>query len=103
MIGEDATEMIVAQISPVFKPLSNASRFICSLFSQTNNQPAVMQWKFPFTFYKNEILQSQLFDTRIGGWGIFFSAIFLISVVFNCVFIKKCYKRRRKWKTKKTY
>lgn len=82
MIGEGSTEMIVAQISPIFKPLSNASRFICSLFSQTNNQPASMEWKFPFTFYKNEILQSQLFDTRIGGWGIFFSAIFLISVIF---------------------
>jgi len=96
MIGEDATEMIVAQISPVFKPLSNASRFICSLFSQTNNQPAVMQWKFPFTFYKNEILQSQLFDTRIGGWGIFFSAIFLISVVFIVFYLVQNRKKHNK-------
>lgn len=96
MIGEDATEMIVAQISPVFKPLSNVSRFICSLFSQTNNQPAVMQWKFPFTFYKNEILQSQLFDTRIGGWGIFFSAIFLISVIFIVFYLVQNRKKHNK-------
>ena len=86
MIGEGSTEMITAQLPRAYRPLSNMSRFICSLFSKTYNQPGAIEWKLPFTFYESELsqleLKSEFNAIRIGGWGIFFSAIFLISIFY---------------------
>ncbi len=96
MIGEDSTEMITANLSAVYKPLSNISRFICSLFSKTGNWPSTIEWKLPFTFYKAEVLQSQIFDIRIGGWGIFFSGIFLISVAYILFYFLKNRKEEKR-------
>ncbi len=84
MIGEGAADIVVSHLPRPYKPLSNINRFICSLFSKTRNMPSTIEWKLPLTFYESEITLSEgeIHAIRIGGWGIFFSAIFLISIAY---------------------
>jgi len=74
---------ITNQLPVVYKDMSNIERFICSLFSRTNDSRVLdtVEWKIPLTFTKSEFLATQKVDVRTAGWGIFFSAIFLISIL----------------------
>lgn len=91
LIGEGATDIVVSHLPLPYQPLSNASRFICSLFSKTRNMPSAIEWKLPLTFYETEITLSEgeIHAIRIGGWGIFFSAIFLISIAYILFYLIK--------------
>ncbi len=82
MIGEGSTELITLHMPVSMKGLPHAVRFVASLFSKVSNDTAVeaIQWKLPFQFYSEEFLYAQMEDTRVAGWGIFFSAIFLLSL-----------------------
>lgn len=96
MIGEGATELILSQLPPAFAELSNAERFIASLFSRYSNSMSLtsVQWKLPFVVYREEF--TAYVDTRIGGWGIFFSGILLLSIA---VLAAAAVKHRRERKT----
>ena len=80
MIGEDSTELILSQLPPALAGLSNTERFFASLFSRVSNSMSLasVQWKLPFSVYREEL--NAYVDTRIGGWGIFFSGILLLSL-----------------------
>ena len=60
-------------------------KFFFSVFSQSdymifyeNRMPKL---KMPFTIHKNELLSLGYTDTRIGGFGVFFSGILLFAVI----------------------
>lgn len=55
-----------------------------SWFSKSSNEIATMEnveYKIPFTVSKSEIKAITGYDCRIGGWGIWFSGILLLSVI----------------------
>lgn len=89
MIGEGSTEMITVQLPVFCKDMSNISRFLTSLFSITCNDRSMdtFKWKIPFTYSASEISEAQGYDTRVAGWGILFSGIFLISVSVICYYL----------------
>lgn len=96
MIGEGSTELILSQLPPAFAELSNAERFIASLFSRYSNSMSLtsVQWKLPFAVYREEL--AAYVDTRIGGWGIFFSGILLLSLAVLAVAAVKHRRDRKK-------
>lgn len=61
--------------------MSKIQQFFVSLFSRSNTNRGIetVEWKFPFFFDGNEFTSAQGFDTRIAGWGIFFSGLFIIG------------------------
>lgn len=83
MIGEGSTEIIDSMAPVVYHDMSNIERFLTSLFSRsyTLQNLSELQLKIPFTFTKAELRQVIYVDVRQGGWGVFFSGIFLISLV----------------------
>lgn len=95
MIGEGSTELILSQLPPAFAELSNAERFVASLFSRYSNSMSLtsIQWKIPFTVHREEL--TAYVDTRISGWGIFFSGILILSIA---VLAAAALKHRREWK-----
>lgn len=78
MIGANF-ENITSQLPTQFAEMSNFSRFLTSLFSKTSLWN--VEHKIPFMFYGEELSPAKWFDTRIAGWGIFFSGIFLVSII----------------------
>lgn len=83
MIGEGSTELVTVQLPTVYQNMSNWSRFISSLFSETNGSKAIEQieWKLPFSYHEGEFFAAQSCDVRTAGWGILFSGIFTISLI----------------------
>jgi len=81
MIGEDKTEIIDAQSPLMFQGMSPAKRFFISMCSVSSNDKTleVAELKIPFTVDKKETKLNWI-ETRLGGWGIFFSGIFIISL-----------------------
>lgn len=74
------------------KGLSNTQMFFLSLFGkmshgQIDNISSLL--KIPFTFQYDEIKQYFIPDPRIGGFGIFFSGIFLLSIVAIIMYIRQ--------------
>ncbi len=79
--------------------LSNAQMFLGSLFGRMSHgeyHTLGELLKIPFTFSKEELRWYSIPDTRIGGFGIFFSGIFLLStIVITYFFMRK--ELRRSW------
>lgn len=88
MIGEGKSEMIVSQLPPVYRTMSNIQRFMVSLFSRTSNSLVLEQvdWKLPLSIQKSELEDAILYDCRTAGWGILFSAILILSVAIIVAF-----------------
>ena len=93
MIGPGSSEIITSQVAPAFQPMSHFARFVASLFSHTNDSLGItaVEWKLPFTFTRQELYAASSCDVRIGGWGVLFSGILLISVAVIVVSLIKCH------------
>lgn len=77
IFGDGSNEIITSLMPGKYKEMSNLSRFITSLFSRTG----ITEEKLPLTFAAEEIHYAKGYDTSIGGWGMLFSGILLISIV----------------------
>ncbi len=89
LIGEDKIDIMTELEPATFENKSAIKKSIISLFSYTanigrfNNQ--VPYFKIPFTINKYELDQISE-DTRIGGFGVWFSGIFIISIIVIGIF-----------------
>ncbi|WP_026503687.1 glycosyltransferase family 39 protein [Butyrivibrio sp. NC3005] len=74
-----------------FGSLPHPLQTLFSLFSKCQNTIEVEPvLKVPFTFSLAEISQSASFvDTRVAGWGIMFSGIFLVSLLYLVFMVYK--------------
>ena len=96
--GKDAIDIMTPN-SP-FTPGTNY--LVClfqSLFSKVDNFNYTfgneVQLKMPFTIVEGELnMLSQFCDTRLSGFGVFFSGVVIISAglfIYECVIVKKNY------------
>lgn len=98
VIGKDNVQNnITTYILPKsYDDMSNINQFFHSLFSETSNlgyeseeQPAL---KIPFTLSKEELKMGSFFDARVGGYGVLFSGIFIISCIiisYSLILLRK--------------
>jgi hypothetical protein len=101
IIGENPVDPIETMVADRFETYRPGTRFLISLFSKTSNEQPVSnpKIKIPMTFSISEIKASLGTDVRISGWGIFFSMIFLMSIIIIFVHIIKSIKRKEMEKT----
>lgn len=96
LAGKGKIDIITPNAPKAFEDKPLYYKFFTSLFSKTNNFLAAHgktpKLKIPFTVYKSELLPMKDVDTRIAGFGVFFSGIFLFALV---LFIATLYKKHK--------
>ena len=89
LMGKDKVDIMTFLQPASFKEMTPIKKNFYSIFSKTanigvfnNREPEL---KIPFTFDRYEVNQIT-YDTRIGGYGIFFSGIFILSIILLIIF-----------------
>ena len=68
------------------------------MFSKTNNLPEeAPELKIPFTIHSSEWIHLSNADIRVGGFGVLFSGIFLLSLVI--FFVALCHNKKIRMET----
>jgi len=100
LMGPKSVDILSANTPPTFQERSTAGRFFFSLFSHTDNtsvgglqhNPPVL--KVPFTLNKGD-LRTFWVDTRVAGFGPWFSGILILAIVLLAILISQCYRDSR--------
>lgn len=92
IVGKDKVDIITPQQPQLFVNKSPIEKNFYSIFSYTANYATTFnqgtpKLKIPFTSNMNNELPSIVEDTRVGGFGIYFSGIFIISIIIIIVYI----------------
>lgn len=92
IVGKDKVDIITPQQPQLFVNKSPIEKNFYSIFSYTANYATTFnqgtpKLKIPFTSNMNNELPSIVEDTRVGGFGIYFSGIFIISIIVIIVYI----------------
>ncbi len=92
IIGKDKVDIITPQQPKLFAGKSPIEKNFYSIFSYTANYATTFnegtpKLKIPFTSNMNSELLSIVEDTRVGGFGIYFSGILIISIIVIIVYI----------------
>ncbi len=89
LAGREKIDIITPNMPKAFKDKPVAYKFFTSLFSRTDNFTFSIdknpRLKIPLTVHKSEITKFDDTDTRIAGFGVFFSAIFLMALVLAII------------------
>ena len=92
LMGKNKVDIMTYLQPASFQKMSPIQKNYYAIFSKTadigmynNGEPTL---KIPFTFDEYELSQYG-YDTRIGGYGIFFSGIFIISIIIIVISIIK--------------
>jgi hypothetical protein len=100
LFGEEKVDIITAMQPSSFGDMGNNEKLFFALFSETDNIMAFMdkqpQLKIPFTTSNDEIKRLIDTDMRIGGFGVWFSGIFILSIIICLVSFAKYYEKRKK-------
>ena len=95
LAGADKIDIMTCNQPDYFKYKSPIEKFIISTFSKSENimqhTKLEAQYKIPFSIYEEEIASLSFYDTRIGGNGLFFSGILIISFVALIICMIKLY------------
>ncbi len=99
LFGENKVDIMITNQPKSFQHISGLKKFFLSNFSKTDNityfHDKTPKLKFPFTIYKDEFYHLAITDTRIGGYGILFSGILILSLIVISVGLYKIYKRNK--------
>lgn len=93
LMGKDSIDIISSQQPQNFNGNNRFEKLAKSLFSKTQNisKDGTSTLKFPFIKTKNENLNSP--DTRIAGFGYFFSGIIVLCFAFVLINMRHFYHR----------
>ena len=80
-MGKDKVDIMTSQQPLGFKDMKPIEKNFYSLFSKSENNwwVQVPTLKIPFTYSSDEVSQLN-YDTRVGGYGVLFSGIFILSL-----------------------
>lgn len=91
LVGEDRIEIMSYSEPSSFAGLSTPEKSLRSLFGKSANIAGTSakkaQLKLPFMVSLSEIKTCMNTDTRVAGYGVFFSGIFLIAVLVNILYL----------------
>lgn len=94
LYDDNGEDIITAQQPEKFLKMNNLEKLFYGTFSKANNLRSNddTTLKIPFTIYEDEIIPALSIDLRIGGWGLLFSGMLIISIFI----LIKYYKYYRK-------
>lgn len=97
LLGKNKVDIITPNAPYYFKDKSPIEKFIISTYSETSNisRSTMLEakYKFPFTISNDELNSLSSADVRIGGNGVYFGGIFIISLVLFIINSFKVYKK----------
>ncbi len=86
VLGENSYDIMNANPPAGFDGKPEFIKYFLSLASRTSNDIGTEYvLKFPFTAYSDELPYLSHADTRLGGFGIWFSGIALLSLIFAAI------------------
>lgn len=98
LFGKDKVDIMTDLQPDSFEHMSAIKKFGYSIFSETDDilkytgrEPKL---KIPFTVNYDELTRFRA-DIRIGGWGVLFSGIFLLSIIIIILGLKRKYKEEK--------
>lgn len=89
--GENSEDIITAQQPKDFVNKNVLEKLFIGTFSKVNNLQDSKEYslKIPFTFTLDEFKQSMAIDTRLSGFGVFSSGLFILSIITLTIYLKK--------------
>ncbi|MEG2847498.1 MAG: hypothetical protein RR904_01820, partial [Bacilli bacterium] len=97
LFGENPIEIMIQNQPDYFQNKTGIEKFLIANFSKTANisQTSGLEasFKVPFTVSDDEINSLANVDNRIGGYGVFYSGILIISLLLICISSIKLYKK----------
>lgn len=99
ILGKDKVDIITPQQPELFASKTPIEKNFYSIFSYTANyatafNPGTPELKIPFTADKGLELSRITEDTRIGGFGIYFSGIFVLSFIVVLIFLIYLFRKK---------
>ena len=96
--GENSEDIITAQQPKDFVNKNVLEKLFIGTFSKVNNLQDSKDYslKIPFTFTLDEFKQSMAIDTRLSGFGVFSSGLFILSIIALIIYFRKNNEREEK-------
>lgn len=99
LFGENKEDIMTTNQPDYFKEKSPIEKYTISMFSKTENisesSGKTATWKIPFTVSNEELDVIKTTDTRIGGNGVLFSGIFILSILIICLTSYRIFKEHK--------
>lgn len=99
LMGEGKIDIMINNTPTGFLEMNKIKRFTVSTFSKayntSNKGEKLYEFKLPFTFYADELSKAKNEDTRVGGYGVFFSGILLSSFISGLFALVVLIKKRK--------
>jgi len=86
LMGAGSVDIMTAQQVKSFEEMPYLKKFFVANFYETNNQVYAsgdikLNFKMPFTYKEKELKTLQATDSRIGGYGVYFGGILILSLI----------------------
>lgn len=95
LMGAGSVDILKRERPPALKEASELERFFVSIFSETTEfKEEPLKLKFPMAISRREISKLGYPSPRMGGFGPFFSAIFLLGAFFCAMGLRSLKKYR---------
>jgi len=96
LMGKNKVDIMTHNMPDGFESKGELDKFMISLFAHSDNvmtgNQKTIGLKPPFTFNKTDVVGSYQVDTRIAGFGAFFSGIIILAIVLLLAALWQSYK-----------
>lgn len=93
LLGDNRSDIITTMQPAELMEKNQLEKLLISIFSRSDNVQLyswkALEYKLPLTWNTEEINSLNITDTRIGGFGIFYSFIFIISILTIAIYLVK--------------
>lgn len=99
LLGDNRSDIITAMQPAELMGKNQIEKLLISVFSKSDNVQLyswkALEYKLPLTWSNEEIDNLNITDTRIGGFGIFYSFIFIMSLITIISYLINVYKVKK--------
>ena len=99
LLGDNRSDIITTMQPAELMGKNQIEKMLISVFSRSDNIQLyswkALEYKIPLTWNNEEIDNLNITDTRIGGFGIFYSFIFVLSIVIILGYLTVVFKNNK--------
>ena len=98
LLGDNRSDIITTMQPAELMGKNQIEKLLISVFSRSDNVQLyswkALEYKIPLTWNNDEINNLNITDTRIGGFGIFYSFIFILSLAIILGYLVSTFKKK---------
>lgn len=99
LLGDNRSDIITTMQPAELMNKNQVEKLLISVFSRSDNVQLyswkALEYKIPLTWNNEEINSLNITDTRIGGFGIFYSFIFILSIAIILGYLITVFKNKK--------